>query len=311
MTTSCPSSRAFRTVGALALSFGLLAASCGKESSSKDVSGSSTTIPAEEAKPTDLKDLKVRPVVETPSADAPAKLKTTDIVVGTGAEAAKDTFVVVDYVGQSYSNGKIFDESWTRGEPFTLQLGAGMVIPGWDQGLVGMKVGGRRELIIPPDLAYGEQGQGDIGPNETLIFVVDLRAVMTEPKMDVTGIAKPTALVSKDITVGTGDALKSGDSATFQYVGALLADGKTFDSSWSKGQPFSTAVGVGSVIKGWDEGLIGMKEGGRRQLVIPADLAYGAAGAGGGTIPANADLVFIVDLISITPAQTSTTVAGG
>lgn len=291
------------------LSLTLLASACGQKEATEGSGESTTTAQPDAAKATDLKDLKVRPVVEKPSGTAPKELKTTDIVVGTGAEAKEGTFVVVDYVGQSYSNGEIFDESWTRGEPFTLQLGAGMVIPGWDQGLVGMKVGGRRELVIPPDLAYGEQGQGTIAPNETLIFVVDLRNVLTEPKIDITGVAKPTALVKEDVTVGTGDTLESGANATFQYVGATLADGKTFDSTWTKGQPFSSAVGVGSLIKGWDEGLLGMKEGGRRTLVIPSDLAYGAAGSG--PIPANADLIFIVDLISITPTQTATTEAGG
>jgi peptidylprolyl isomerase len=85
----------------------------------------------------------------------------------------------VQYTGVAWSTGRKFDSSWDRGaEPFAFRLGAGMVIPGWDQGVAGMRVGGRRELIIPPNLAYGERGAGqDIGPNETLIFVVDLVAV--------------------------------------------------------------------------------------------------------------------------------------
>jgi peptidylprolyl isomerase len=94
---------------------------------------------------------------------------------GDGAEARAGDTVEVEYVGVSYSNGKEFDSSWERPEPFTYQLGAGQVIPGWDQGIAGMKVGGRRELVIPPDLAYGEQGSPPaIKPNETLVFVVDL-----------------------------------------------------------------------------------------------------------------------------------------
>ena len=86
--------------------------------------------------------------------------------------------MTMEYVGVSYSNGEEFDSSWERHEPFAFQLGSGQVIPGWDQGIPGMKVGGRRELIIPPDLAYGESGSPpDIGPNETLIFIVDLKDV--------------------------------------------------------------------------------------------------------------------------------------
>ena len=84
----------------------------------------------------------------------------------------------VQYVGISFKNGRQFDASWDRGEPFAFQLGAGQVIPGWDQGVEGMKVGGRRQLVIPPDLAYGKQGSPPaIGPNETLVFVIDLLGV--------------------------------------------------------------------------------------------------------------------------------------
>ena len=95
---------------------------------------------------------------------------------GPVAEAGKN--VPVQYVGISFTNGRQFDASWDRGEPFSFQLGAGQVIPGWDQGVAGMKVGGRRQLVIPPDLAYGKQGSPPaIGPNETLVFVVDLLGV--------------------------------------------------------------------------------------------------------------------------------------
>jgi peptidylprolyl isomerase len=83
----------------------------------------------------------------------------------------------VQYVGVSYSTGEQFDASWDSGQPFQFQLGAQMVIPGWDQGVAGMKKGGRRELVIPPDLAYGPQGRPGIAPNETLVFVIDLLSV--------------------------------------------------------------------------------------------------------------------------------------
>jgi peptidylprolyl isomerase len=123
-------------------------------------------------------DLTKKPDVEVPDGDPPKDLQTEDIVVGDGPEAKTGDTVSMQYVGVSYSSGKEFDASWDRGEPFTFQLGSGQVIPGWDQGIPGMKVGGRRELIIPPDLAYGPQGSPpDIGPNETLIFIVDLTDV--------------------------------------------------------------------------------------------------------------------------------------
>ena len=123
------------------------------------------------------KNLKKKPEIAKPTGDPPAKLYTRDIVKGTGKVAKPDDKVTVDYVGTSYSTGEEFDASWDRGEPFPFQLGAQKVIAGWDQGVAGMREGGRRLLVIPPDLGYGAQGQGTIAPNETLIFVVDLKKV--------------------------------------------------------------------------------------------------------------------------------------
>jgi peptidylprolyl isomerase len=118
---------------------------------------------------------KTKPEVTVPDGAPPKKLEVKDLEAGSGPEAKAGDEVTVQYVGVNYKNGKEFDASWDRGEPFTFQLGAGMVIPGWDQGVEGMKVGGRRELIIPPELAYGPEGSPPaIGPNETLIFVIDL-----------------------------------------------------------------------------------------------------------------------------------------
>ena len=120
--------------------------------------------------------LSKEPKVTPPSGPAPTKLVTKEIIAGTGAEAKAGESVTVNYVGILYKGGKEFDASWKRNEPFTFVLGRGQVIPGWDQGVVGMKVGGRRELIIPPALAYGAKGSptGTIPPNAPLVFVVDL-----------------------------------------------------------------------------------------------------------------------------------------
>jgi peptidylprolyl isomerase len=117
----------------------------------------------------------MKPDVIIPDAPAPTDLAIEDLTVGDGDEAKAGDFVEVHYVGVSYSNGKQFDASWDRDETFEFRLGAGQVISGWDRGVAGMKVGGRRRLTIPPDLAYGKQGAGGvIGPNETLVFIVDL-----------------------------------------------------------------------------------------------------------------------------------------
>ena len=119
-----------------------------------------------------------KPEVDVPSGPPPKTLQTDDITVGDGAEAQAGDTITVEYVGVLYDNGQEFDSSWERPDPFSFQLGSGQVIPGWDKGLVGMKVGGRRQLIIPPDLAYGKQGSPPtICPNATLVFVVDLTDV--------------------------------------------------------------------------------------------------------------------------------------
>ena len=119
-----------------------------------------------------------KPFVDPPEGPAPTELQITDLEVGTGPEAVSGKRVAVHYVGVAFSSGEEFDSSYGRGEPLTFGLGARQVIPGWDQGIVGMKVGGRRRLVIPPQLAYGTRGAGGvIGPNETLIFVCDLVGV--------------------------------------------------------------------------------------------------------------------------------------
>jgi peptidylprolyl isomerase len=123
-------------------------------------------------------DTNIKPEITVPAGDAPTTLVMEDLVVGTGPEATNGVQVNVDYVGVSWSSGAEFDASWNRGDVFSFGLGAGMVISGWDQGVSGMKVGGRRQLTIPPEMAYGPAGAGGvIGPNETLIFVVDLRSI--------------------------------------------------------------------------------------------------------------------------------------
>jgi peptidylprolyl isomerase len=123
-------------------------------------------------------DLKTQPAVPAETGPAPTSLTTHDLIVGTGAAATAGSTVTVNYVGALYKNGKIFDASWKRHQTFTTPLSAGSVIPGWVQGITGMKVGGRRVLIIPPSLGYGAKGQPPtIPPNATLVFVVDLLRV--------------------------------------------------------------------------------------------------------------------------------------
>lgn len=122
--------------------------------------------------------LSKEPTVSVPTGAAPTKLVTKDLITGTGTTAKPGDTVTVNYVGVLYKGGKEFDSSWSRKQTFSTPLTTGSVIPGWVQGIPGMKVGGRRELIIPPNLAYGKSGSGSaIPPNSTLVFVVDLLSV--------------------------------------------------------------------------------------------------------------------------------------
>ena len=119
-----------------------------------------------------------RPTIDKPEGDIPFELGVDDLVEGEGEEATRGSKVSVHYVGVAFSTGDEFDASWNRGEPFEFKLGAGQVIPGWDAGVEGMKVGGRRKLTIPSAMAYGARGAGGvIKPHEPLVFVVDLLSV--------------------------------------------------------------------------------------------------------------------------------------
>ena len=159
-----------------ALCLGLAAAGCGGGSDSTSASSEAESNAATTAESSGGE--KTKPKVTVPKGAPPKKLEVRELEEGSGAEAKAGDEVTVQYVGVNYKSGKEFDASWDRGEPFSFQLGAGMVIPGWDKGVEGMKVGGRRELIIPPNLGYGSTGSPPaIPPNETLIFVIDLLEV--------------------------------------------------------------------------------------------------------------------------------------
>jgi peptidylprolyl isomerase len=170
----------------LALALGAGVAACGEDDEPASESGAEATAtptPTETASEAGIeaivqgisKKTDAKPEVPAPQGDPPTELVIRDIVKGKGPKAKKGDTLTMQYVGVSWSTGQQFDASWDAGQPFPFQLGAGMVIPGWDQGLVGMRKGGRRLLVIPPDLGYGSQGAGDtIAPNETLVFAVDL-----------------------------------------------------------------------------------------------------------------------------------------
>jgi peptidylprolyl isomerase len=223
-------------------------------------------------------------------------LKYLDVEEGTGEPPDAGRLCAVHYTGWLWENGakgKKFDSSKDRDLPFTFHVGGEEVIKGWDEGVLGMKAKGKRHLLIPPDLAYGERGAGGvIPPNATLFFEVELLEIWEKTK---------SGLEYFDITEGEGAEPKKGQTCVMHYTGWLWrnnAKGKKFDSSVDRGEPFPFRIGRGEVIKGWDEGVANMKPGGKRKLLIPAKLGYGARGAGE-DIPPNATLLFEVELLKV------------
>jgi peptidylprolyl isomerase len=157
-----------------------VAAGCGSDSSTSTAGTAGSSPSGEEAGGAQSgaeAAKRTRPKVEVPQGAAPTTLVKKELIEGSGPEAKSGDEVTVQYAGVLYKTGKEFDASWNRGEPFSFTLGAGEVIPGWDKGVEGMKVGGRRMLVIPPELAYGSQGVGPIPPESTLVFVIDLLSV--------------------------------------------------------------------------------------------------------------------------------------
>lgn len=207
-----------------------------------------------------------------------------DVVIGSGPAAKTGDMLVVDYKG-TLLNGKVFDQSFGKA-PLSFIIGNGVLIKGWEQGVVGMKVGGKRKLTIPPSLGWGSRDMGDIPPNSTVKF--DIKLYHIWPK------ATRKKLIVKTLTPGKGRAAKAGDTVLVNFKG-MFPNGVEFDRT--RGTPYPVKIGAGGVIPGLEQGLVGMKVGERRKIIVHPDLGYGAQGAGGGTIPANATLVFELELV--------------
>jgi peptidylprolyl isomerase len=243
--------------------------------------------------PTDDKD-----VVRTPSG-----LTYVDLKVGNGAAATPKSIVKVKYWSWLES-GQFLDSTEMQGEPATFQLNH--MKPGWSgwaEGVSTMKVGGKRKLIIPPNLAYGERGTDRIPPQSTLIFEVELLECVTpSPKppppslADYDFVTTDSGLKYHDLEVGHGDAVTEGAWVRFRYQ-AWDQDGRWWRGTLKGDQPVRSAVPNPRFVKGWSEGVLGMKRGGKRLMIIPPDLAFGNRPTAG--LKPQSTLIMEVELVDI------------
>ncbi|MGD9997682.1 MAG: FKBP-type peptidyl-prolyl cis-trans isomerase [Ilumatobacteraceae bacterium] len=301
--------RPLRSRALAAAAIVLVVVSCGDEPESADsptTDVSTTTPPTTAPTPTTtIAGSLPKPSVEIP-ATLPTELVVTDLVDGTGDAAAVGDTVVVHYVGVRSEDGTEFDNSYDRGAPYPVTIGTTSVIQGWTEGLVGVKQGGRRQLDIPADLAYGDSPQGDIiQAGDALTFVVDVVAVYgpadpaDEPEITVEAAPNQEQIGIDDLVEGTGEVVQAGQTAVVHLIAFRADTGEKITSTWADpGQPFDFVVGGGEVLPGIELGVEDMAIGGRRQLHVPYLLAFGEEGNPAFGLPAKTDMVLIVDLVT-------------
>ena len=298
-------------------------AGCGSSSSSSSASaGSNSAVTA-------TGNFGAAPKVTIPAEKAAAALYTKTVIQGTGAplttsESLLGNFVLYDWSGTTH---KLLGSTFSSGMP---TLFAGPLLPGLEKALIGQKAGSRVLAVIPPKDAFGAQGNSQIGVGgkDTLVFVIDMiqeysntsgvsgaqtsnggsglptvtAAPGKAPTVLIPSTAPPKTLQVKTLIKGAGSKITKGQYLVVQYTGINWRTKKSFDSSWTRGQPFPTAIGVGQVIKGWDSGLVGQTVGSRVLLVIPPALGYGKTGSAQAGIKGTDTLVFVVDILSATGA---------
>jgi FKBP-type peptidyl-prolyl cis-trans isomerase len=309
-----------RLAGLLVVPLLLLStAACGSDDKDSDSTSSKNGLPAITAGAK----FGEKPTLAKGEGDPPKELKVEVLSEGDGAKTKKGDAIQVNYLGQTWVSDKPFDNSFDRKQPFDLTLGAGEVIPGWDKGLEGQKVGSRLEISIPPDLGYGNQAKGDqIPANSTLVFVVDILKATTLPasakgtevaqeNIDLPKVGTntdgkapsvtfpksdpPAKLVSNYVLESKGDVIKPTDSVVVRYEAYLWKDAKKFDSTYQAGKTQTFPLEQ-VTLKGLKNGLVGKKVGSRVLLVIPPDQAFGDQEQQG--IPKNSTLVFAVDILT-------------
>jgi peptidylprolyl isomerase len=291
-----------RRVFALVLPLLVVVAACGdSESSSDTTAGADTTVATSDGPTNTL----AKPDVEIPSA-LPTELVVTDLVEGSGPEAAEGDTVVVHYVGVRSADGTEFDNSYDRGEPFSVTLGAGSVIPGWEQGLVGVQQGTRRQLDIPSDLAYGDSPQGDvIQAGDALTFVIDVVAVLAtsdaadQPDVTVEGAGNIDAIESEDLVVGEGASPAEGDTVAVQVMIFRADTGELLNSSWGTPPATFTYAAESDTYPGVLGVVKDMKVGGLRQSQVPFAQIFDGAGNETLGLPASIDVVIVMELVAV------------
>jgi peptidylprolyl isomerase len=306
---------------------GLALAGCSSSSSSPSAASSSSAAGSyQSVKVTGA--LGKAPTVTIPKATGSGDLYTKTVIQGTGATFSSSQGMIGDYVAYDWSGktSKLLGSSFSTG---TKSLFVGSLLPGLETALVGKKLGSRVLAVIPPKDAFGSTGNSTegIGATDTLVFVIDLEStfatggvtgkqtsngggalpLVTAPAAGSTAgpvvkintkAAVPKTLQVKTLVKGTGAKVTKGQDIAVQYNGLIWRTGKSFQSSWSTGTPFTTAIGEGQVIPGWDTGLVGQTVGSRVLLVIPPADGYGSAGESTVGIKGTDTLVFVIDILA-------------
>lgn len=310
-----------RTLPVLMITATLLLAACGSDGGSDSDSSTPGSVPTSEATDSETTDGSTpadgstptpptnpdKPEVEIPD-EIPTELQVTVIEEGSGPEAQAGDTVFVDYVGIRSTDGVEFDNSYDRFQPIDVVLGQGQVIPGWEEGLVGVQAGSTIRLDIPSDMAYGEAGSGELIPPDTaLTFLIEVRAVIppadsteapTEPGVDAsTGVE---GLEVVDTREGSGAELAAGQTAIIRYA-LFRGDNRVLlVSNWDQPPtPFPVVEGSFPVLY---EGLPGMKVGGRRVITFPPqypEFGFGPEGSPTDGLPADTDVIMVVDLLGV------------
>ncbi|MFJ8042176.1 FKBP-type peptidyl-prolyl cis-trans isomerase [Kitasatospora sp. NPDC096147] len=325
-----------RTAGLLAVLPLLLLTACGgsdgkpAQGASGSASASAPAVPSPVASaspmPTVSGGFGSKATLTLPEGQPGGQFVVSTVIEGEGPTVNKNDWVTVNYTAKDWTSGKDLTSSYDSGQkPQLYQAGSGQLVPAFDQSVLGKKTGTRLLVVAPPAAGFGEQGSANLGiaGGDTVVFVLDVTqslpqdstigGELTQPPADLPQVkdngkaaptitvpagppAPPTELKTSVLVKGDGKPVQSGQTLVVQYTGVLWANGQQFDSSWSHGGAQALQVGTGSLIKGWDQGLVGQSVGSRVELVVPPSLGYGDKAQA--SVPAGSTLVFVIDILA-------------